>query len=79
VVQTAQERERDDVTTFRGFRGAWMGAILGQRSMGGVAVKIVQIVGQHTAQVVSVEYDHVVQGFVPDGADEAFHETILPG
>jgi hypothetical protein len=39
-----------------------MEAILGQRPMGAVAVRIVQIVGQHTAQVVSVEYDYGVYG-----------------
>ena len=78
-MQTAQERERDDVATFRGFGGAWIRAILGQRPMGAVAVKIVHIVGQNTPQVVSVEHDHLVQAFAPNRTDPSLAQGFCEG
>ena len=56
MLQTAQQRQREDFTAFRWFSGARMGAILVQRPMGAVAVKIVQILGQDTPQVLSGQF-----------------------
>jgi len=78
VVQTAKQRQRDDFAAFRWFGEAWMRAILVQRPMGAVAVKMVQLIGQDTPQEASVEDDHVVQTLAPDRTDHSLQEGILP-
>ena len=51
-----------------------MGAVLVQRPMGAVAVEIVKIIPQDPAQVLSVEYDHVIQALASDGTDHFFRQ-----
>jgi hypothetical protein len=61
------------------FCGARLRAISLQRSMRPMPGVIVNIVGQQAAEVLRMEHDHAIQALAPDGADESFHERILPG
>ena len=79
MVQTSQQRQRDDVASFRWLSGARMGAVLVQRPMCAVAVEIVKIIPQDPTQVLSVAYDHMIQTLAPDGTDHSFDKGILPG
>ena len=79
VVQTSSHRQSDNLALFRRFNGARFGTILVESSMRAMAVKIIEVIGQHPMQVPSMEHDHVVQTLAPDGADKALDERILPG
>jgi hypothetical protein len=79
VVQTSNQRQSYNLALIRRFDGARFGTILIQCSMGTVAVKIIEVIGQHPVQVSSVEHEHVVQALASDGAYQALNEGILPG
>jgi hypothetical protein len=42
--------------------------------MGAAAVEIVKTIPQDPAQVLSVEYDHVIQALASDGTDHFFRQ-----
>ena len=47
VVHSSQQRQGDDLALVRRFDGAWLRTILLQSSMGAMAVKIIEVIGQH--------------------------------
>ena len=47
--------------------------------MRAMAVKIIEVIGQHPVQVLSMDHEHMVQPLASDGADQPFDQRILPG
>jgi hypothetical protein len=79
MVQTSQQRQRDDVALFGWFHGPRFRSVLVQRSVRAVLMIIAKVVREPLSQVVLVEHDHLVEAFAADGSDQALDEGILPG
>jgi hypothetical protein len=55
-----------------------LGAILVQREMSAASVVVLKVCRQHTAQVMLIEDEDVIEAFATDRADDAFDIGVLP-
>ena len=55
-----------------------LGAILAEREMSSALVVVFKVSRQHTAEVLLIEDDDVIEAFAPDRADDAFDIGVLP-
>jgi len=79
MMQTTDLREGNDLAS--GWRVYWarLRAILVERQMCSGVVMILKIRWQHTAQVMSIEYDDVIEALPADRANEPLNVSVLPG
>src|ERR1035438_6771292 len=78
MVQTAHLRDRDHSPEFRRLHFPWLWRVLLQRQMRPGLVIIGKIRGQSAPQTGFVEYDHMIQAFPPNGADQPLDISPLP-
>ena len=78
MVQAADLGEGDNVAGRGWLYGSGLGAILVQREMCAASVVILKICRQHTAEVLLIEDDDVIEAFTTDQADDAFDIDVLP-
>src|SRR5262249_9218660 len=79
VMEPADLRDRHETSAARRweFGGTW--AVLVECLMGAHGVVVAHVAPQESTQMPFIEDDHVVEAIATDGADEPFHEGILPG
>ena len=72
-------RHGEDFALLRRFDVARLGTILVECPMDSVTVKILEIVGQDSPQMISMEHNQMVHALPPDRSDPALNNWILPG
>src|SRR5579859_1018176 len=77
VMQTAQDRDRDDATD--GLNPAADRCVLAQREMRANSIIIGGVSGQESAQMCLAEYDDVVEAFASDRTDHSLDIAFCHG
>ena len=78
MVQAADLWEGDNVAGRGRLYRTRLGAILAEREMSSALVVVFKVSRQHTAEVLLIEDDDVIEAFAPDRADDAFDIGVLP-
>ena len=79
MMESTHHWQGDDVALVGGFHGTRFRTILVEGSVRTVLMIIAEVVRKPLAQVVLVQYDHVVQTFAADGTDQTLDKWILVG
>lgn len=78
MFQTADFGNLDDRTELRPLDWPALGGILGEREERSRAVIIHEVTGENAAEVLFAEDKDMIETLAPHGADEPFHEGVLP-
>ena len=78
VVESADQRQRNDEAVFGWLDGARLGRVFPERQVRTRAVIVVEVAAQPTTKVTLIQDDHVVEELAADCADYALDERVLP-
>ena len=78
MMQAADLRHLDDVTTIGRLHRAWDRTVVGERSVWAYPMVIFEVRFENLPKLALMEHDESIQALSPNGAHQPFDERILP-
>src|SRR4051812_6514436 len=79
MMEAADLCKRDHRTDSDRLYGSRRRCVFLQRQMRPGAVIVGHVVGKHAPEMRLIQNDHMIEALAPDGSDQAFDISILPG